>query len=296
MLRMIFARQRGNSSTGAYHEFLSYTDDNGFTYYARGGPNGIPTTASATFGRIVTSYGIYTVGTPDYPTIRESGQPTLDTPTFNSYYKYTVVQGPQSELSGVWQQITNNLAAIGAEDLSYFALTQNSNSVVSEALRLSGLTAPDASDFGVPWAGELGLPNNQVLLPWAPGTQNTLQSDDQTIVPLPGIPAGDASGFTQPALGQEVDHVDGAGNLVEADEYDQNNNLIEKFSFVQNNLATAQVFNASGNNSIDYYQNGSNVIPTTGSLSIVDAVNVSAICSETVSNSTGGAVSFKMGC
>jgi hypothetical protein len=170
----------GNGQVGAYHQFLLYTRDNGEQHYVHGGPSsqrgdfsgeasGSKSPADpSTYGNIVVQTGKYVPDTPDFPTIKTDNGRALDQKRFDSWHKQDVLTGTDADLDPKWAEVERNAIAIGQQYIPYRPLTQNSNSLASESLRRSGIDAPDASFYGLPWGGEIGV------LPWAPGSNNRL--------------------------------------------------------------------------------------------------------------------------
>jgi hypothetical protein len=151
-----FIRSRGNKiasiieywkpvyNTGEYHAFLIYEDDSGNVFYARGGntadinggsADGSPElgyTSGPGFGDIATRYGSYEPGTPDYFQPSElQGLPSQ-----------LIRTGSDSDLSQTWNSILTTMDRIGAADLPYNPMYQNSNSVITTALKNAGIEPP----------------------------------------------------------------------------------------------------------------------------------------------------------
>lgn len=121
---------------GIYHKYILYTDKNGNTYYARGGPQSNRDGLSLPFplGNIIAEVGPYTPGTEDWDKGR-AGE-SNDTP----HPRETITTGP--DLSKEWEKISDRMREINDQEIDYEIEDSNSNSSVDEALREAGLPEP----------------------------------------------------------------------------------------------------------------------------------------------------------
>lgn len=186
-IQMIYSPIRGNW-TGASHQFLLYSRDDGSQEIVRGGPQpGHRATAldqiselaslrprdnPSPFGKLTASIGTYDVTSPDWPRLQTERGPVLDQKTFDSYFKQTLREGGDADLDVTWKEIQKHAKAIDSQGLQYSPLGPNSNSLVSEALRRSGIEAPKAEN-----GRRFGERYNE--MPWAPGAGDRLETSEQ---------------------------------------------------------------------------------------------------------------------
>jgi hypothetical protein len=207
-----------DGAVGAYHQFLLYTRDSGDQYYIRGGQAGLPTadfwaevsgskqrTDPSTWGNLVVDTGAYEPHTPDFPTVeKERGVYVLDQKEFDSWHKTDLLEGPETQLDWKWDEIEKHALAIEKQNIPYRPLSQNSNSLVSESLRRSGIEPPGQ---GLPWGGGIGV------RPWAPGHSNRL--DFAVEDPAAGVESGGStrSGILAAALQDSKNYAANSGSL-----------------------------------------------------------------------------------
>lgn len=184
---MIYSPIRGNW-TGASHQFLLYSRDDGSQEIVRGGPQpghratGLdqlseiaslrPRDNPSPFGKLTASIGTYDVTSPDWPRLQTERGPVFDQKTFDSYYKQTLKEGGDADLEATWKKIKGHATEIDSQGLQYSPLGPNSNSLASEALRRSGIDAPKAEH-----GRRFGERYNE--MPWAPGADDRLETPAQ---------------------------------------------------------------------------------------------------------------------
>lgn len=125
-MAMIEVRYKPIAGSPIFHKYITYTDNNGFTQYARGGSvEGFA--APFPWGNIATEYGAYVEGTEDW----DGGTPHAREPLLIG-----------DDLSAWWTKIVTRMQEIEDGQYEYDATAQNSNTVVDDALRYAGLREP----------------------------------------------------------------------------------------------------------------------------------------------------------
>jgi hypothetical protein len=141
---------------GYFHKFIIYTDAGGNEWIARGGPTGDTpaqgfvsevTQAQAgnadQWGNIRTEVEPYAYGAQDYV-------PRLGDPNYNAnnlpHDRETIVRG--GDLTEAWEKIQEEMTRINSAGYKYKPVTQNSNTVVDDALDYAGLPQPQDDNRG----------------------------------------------------------------------------------------------------------------------------------------------------
>ncbi|GHE75912.1 hypothetical protein GCM10019059_39070 [Camelimonas fluminis] len=178
--------------TGATHQFLLFTRDNGAMEFIRGGPERQPKfdqlvrqSASGPqnpFGSIVVHAGPYDARTPDFPVRETQFGAVFDKRRFDNWVKIDIRQGKEQDLQETWTAMTMTARGIGKRSIPYCPLGQNSNSVASECLRRHGFAHEGVTGI-VPWGHKIGL------RPWSPGSNNRLPDDTQLPPDHPALKA-----------------------------------------------------------------------------------------------------------
>lgn len=174
-----------NGWTGATHQFLVLTRDNGAREFIRGGPTkrpGLPSFLpqgksenTNPFGAIVVQTGPYDTRTPDFPVKETEYGMVFDKERYDSWVKTSVIEGPEKAIADIWIAMSMTARGLNSQSIPYCPLTQNSNSVANECLRRHGLGSK-LHGVGYPWGHKLGL------TPWAPGAENTLQARPPAVI------------------------------------------------------------------------------------------------------------------
>lgn len=176
----------GTGWSGASHQFLLFTRDNGSREIVRGGPEQQPTGGQALselaglrsadepspYGRLRAYTGRYGLGSPDHPEKETPIGRQFDSDRFDAYFKQTVLEGSSDDLEARWGDIKKHAREIHDQRIPYSPLGPNSNSLASESLRRAGIEAPHAEN-GKMW----GERDN--VMPWAPGAGDRLEPEDQ---------------------------------------------------------------------------------------------------------------------
>lgn len=162
--------------TGAAHQFLLLTRDDGSREFIRGGPQRTPelsqimadiVAGTNSFGLLVVHTGRYDSRTADFPVKETELGLVFDSKRFDSWTKTAVVEGHDAAVSELWAGLQQTARAIANQRLPYRPMSQNSNSLASECLRVHGIE-PSGNSMGYPWGYKFDLPT------WTPGAENRL--------------------------------------------------------------------------------------------------------------------------
>ena len=202
-----------------YHETLVYTDSTGAQYFSVAYPSNdmpkgfvgdliaqsqyaVATGTNSIYGHLTTEQNVPVSSSSGSTLVHWFGPPNAP------YHSEIVDVG--NDLSQEWQKICQAYSLIGAENLPYGVLTQNSNTVVGSALAFADIPLPTDTDIYAVYDASVDQTGNKVSY-WAPGGTNLL-SVPPTITFTHPLSGSDISSALMDASGNEITTVSGYGS------------------------------------------------------------------------------------